>query len=135
MALPPSSDEQGALLPPPPEDDSSTDDCCNFWFCLGTSKDEQARIIQTSCSYSESDGCLHKHHRFHSSYDSFAEYNPQYHSNRTRNEDDQVNLNRNVSRGSTPAYGSMNSRQNIRDSPTIHQPTIHNNEDGEEPIA
>ena len=133
--MPSGSDEQGALLPPPPEDDSSADDCCNFWFCLGTSKDEQARIIQTSCSCSETDGCSHKRQRFHSSYDSFAEYNPQYHSDRARDEDDQVSRNGSISRGSTPAYGSMNSRQNSRDSPTIRQPTIHNNDDGQEPIA
>ena len=135
MTLPSSSEEQGALLPHPPEEGSSADDCCNFSFCLGTSKDEQARIIQTSCSCSESDGCSHKHHRFHSSYDSFAEYNPQYHSNRTRDEGDHVTMNGNVSRGSTPVFRSMNPRQNSRDSPTIHQPTIHNNDYGEEPIA
>ena len=121
MSLPPSNEEERGLLPPPPEEDLSSDDCCSFWFCLGTSKDEQAKIIQTSCSCSESDVCSHKHRRFHSSYDSFTEYNPHYGQNPESEEVEPVSRN-----GAPPQRERSSMQTNSRDSPTILQPSIHN---------
>ena len=129
MSLPARDEDEGRLLPPSPEEGSNSDDCCNFWFCLGTSKDEQAKIIQTSCSCNESDGCSHKHRRFHSSYDSFAEYNPHYGQDRASQEDEPVSRNGRIPLGGSPLRGSPYVRTNSRDSPTILKPSIHNGDD------
>lgn len=128
--LPPGYGEHQALLPPPPEEDMNSDDCCSFWFCLGTSKDEQAKIIQTSCSCSESDACSHRHQRFHSSYDSFAEYNPRHPPTESTDQDPEpVGSNGSLPRVPTSHEGSPRTGMLSRDSPSILQPSIHNTEE------
>ncbi len=74
--------ESQTLLPRPPQDEDSSADCCSYWFCLGTSKDAQAKVVQTacsscgpSCSCSSIDQCSHRS-ALYSSYDSFSQHIP-----------------------------------------------------------
>ncbi len=101
------------LMPPPDNENADPDDCCNFWFCLGTSNDEQVKIIESSCSCSESDFPCSRHQRYLSSYDSFADYTPVQPSHSPR-DSDSVSTN----------MVSGTSNDNV-DSFTPHDPSKH----------